>query len=116
MLADLLNDLFMFDPYEMTWTNLTNSVRGTPPSPRERHGFTSTNGTLFVFGGSGQWDIHHQTVYLNDFYQLDPISMEWTNMTDLCWGNLPTPRASFGFASTENKLYVFGGSDQDLNG
>ena len=35
----------------MAWTNLTNHMSGTIPEARLRMGFTSANGSLYVFGG-----------------------------------------------------------------
>ena len=46
------NDLWMFEPTAMAWTNLTAFFQGTPPSERDSHGFTSAAGKLYVHGGS----------------------------------------------------------------
>ena len=48
-----LNDLHVYDPAEMAWTDLSFPVSGTPPSPRQAHGFTSASGKLYVHGGLG---------------------------------------------------------------
>lgn len=47
-----LNDLYRLDPSTLTWTELTQTVQGTPPKPRGGHGFTALNGRLYVFGGT----------------------------------------------------------------
>ena len=47
----LLNDLHVFDPVEMAWTDLSSSVAGTPPSARAFHGFASVAGMLYVHDG-----------------------------------------------------------------
>jgi hypothetical protein len=44
-----LDDIFKFEVATMTWTEL--AVRGTAPSPRTFHGFTSAGGKLFLHGG-----------------------------------------------------------------
>jgi hypothetical protein len=51
--AVLLNDLNVLDT--ATWTMVSDPVgiTGTPPSPREGHGFASVGDTLFVQGGGG---------------------------------------------------------------
>ncbi len=50
--ADLLSSLFVFDP--ATWLGSDPlAVQGTPPSPRQGHGFASVGYTLFVHGGGG---------------------------------------------------------------
>ena len=53
----LLQDLLVYDPAAMAWTDLSAAASGTPPSAREGHGFTSAGGKLYVhggFGGSGE--------------------------------------------------------------
>jgi hypothetical protein len=47
----LLDDLFAFDPSDKSWTDLSNASRGTLPSARYAHGFTSSDGKLYVHGG-----------------------------------------------------------------
>ena len=47
--------------------------------------------------------------YLNDFYQLDPIASEWTNLTSLSQLSAPSPRANMGFTALNSVLYLFGG-------
>ena len=46
-----VNDLFVFGPSRMMWTDLSDATSGTPPSPRYNHGFKAAGGKLFVFGG-----------------------------------------------------------------
>jgi hypothetical protein len=45
------NDLHVYDPAAGAWTDLSAALSGTPPSPREGHGFTSAGGKLYVHGG-----------------------------------------------------------------
>ena len=47
-----MNDLFVLDPSNNTWSDLTNIATGPRPSARYGHGFTSADNKLFVFGGS----------------------------------------------------------------
>ena len=48
--AVLYNDLYRYDPKNVTWTALT--ALGSAPSPRESMGFTATpDGMLYLFGG-----------------------------------------------------------------
>jgi hypothetical protein len=49
--SEYFGELFAFDPATLKWTEL--AVRGTPPSPRFRHGFAATGGQLYVHGGEG---------------------------------------------------------------
>ena len=46
-----LQDLHVYDPATMAWTNLSAAASGTPPSGRDGHGFTSAGGKLYVHGG-----------------------------------------------------------------
>ena len=110
-----VNDLFMLDPSTNTWSDLTYSAIGTRPSPRFVHGFASANSKLFVFGG---WSDYGQQVgqTLNDLYMLDPSTNTWSDLTYSAIGPRPPPRWGHGFASADNKLFVFGGmSDYALN-
>lgn len=45
------NDLVEFDQLTMSWTDLSSQIRGTHPSERYNHGFTSADGVLYLFGG-----------------------------------------------------------------
>ena len=46
-----LGDLHVYDPVAMAWTNLSNAASGTPPPPRDSHGFRAAGGRLYVHGG-----------------------------------------------------------------
>ena len=50
---DTLDDLYVYDPVNMSWTDLSNRLAGNAPSARNSHGFTSMGGRLFVHAG---WD------------------------------------------------------------
>jgi hypothetical protein len=45
------NDLHVYDPETMTWTDLSVPAFGTPPSARISLGYTSAGGKLYVHGG-----------------------------------------------------------------
>ncbi len=46
-----LQDLHVYDPATMAWTNLSTAASGTPPSGRESMGFAAAGGKLYVHGG-----------------------------------------------------------------
>jgi hypothetical protein len=48
--AGQLDDLYMFDPGNMTWT-LLSATSGQRPTNRFGHGFTAAGGVLYVHGG-----------------------------------------------------------------
>ena len=53
-LTDFFNDLHMFDPVDMTWTDLSAKVSGTTPAPRYGHCFAAAGGVLLAYGGHDQ--------------------------------------------------------------
>lgn len=46
-----MRDLHVYDPATKSWTDLSVPASGTPPSPRDSHGFAGGAGKLFVFAG-----------------------------------------------------------------
>ena len=50
----VFDDLYMFDPVAMPWTNLSSNVSGIAPSPRYGHGFKAAGAQLYVHGGFGE--------------------------------------------------------------
>ena len=42
---------------------------------------------------------------------LDPSTNTWSDLTNIATGPGPSPRYDHGFASADNKLFVFGGYD-----
>ena len=52
--AVISNDLYSFDPANMSWSLLSAAPGSNPPpSARAGHGFTSAGGKLYVHGGEG---------------------------------------------------------------
>lgn len=47
------NDLHSFNPVSKAWTDLSESIQGTPPDPRDSNGIASLGGGVYVFGGRG---------------------------------------------------------------
>jgi hypothetical protein len=52
------------------------------------------------FAGTGD-------LYFNDLYNFNSIDMKWSHLN--VSANLPSPRASMGFASALDGLFMFGG-------
>ena len=46
---------------------------------------------------------------MNDLFVLDPSTNTWSDLTNNVYGQRPSPRYLHGFASADNKLFVFGG-------
>ena len=51
-LAGIFQDLHVYDPADMAWTNISTVASGTPPSARYGHGFAWAGGKLYVHGGT----------------------------------------------------------------
>ncbi len=45
------NDFFEYDPGANKWVNLKGIVSGQQPTKRFAHGFTGSNGKIYLFGG-----------------------------------------------------------------
>ena len=43
--------MHLYDPANMSWTDLSVPASGQPPSPRWGHGFAPLNGKVYLFGG-----------------------------------------------------------------
>jgi N-acetylneuraminic acid mutarotase len=98
-----INDLRSFDPVTLIWTDLSAAAAiGTPPSARHRHGLTSAEGKLYVYGGL-------ESKYLNDLHSFDPVVLVWTDLFAAFRGTPPSARAVHGLTSAGGKLYVHGG-------
>ena len=46
-----------------------------------------------------------------DLFMLDPSTNTWSDLTNIASGPRPSWRWKHGFASADNKLFVFGGND-----
>ena len=42
--------MYMYDPANMSWTDLSHPLKGTPPSPRWGHGFAEVRASLPLAG------------------------------------------------------------------
>ena len=85
-----------------------SKTKGFGPSSRCDHGATILENSLFIFGGL--IDCIH---YLNDLYEFDISSKEWFIIESS--GNDPSQRSNFSFFNIDNKIYLFGGENEDRN-
>ena len=107
--TDALSELRSFDPAAMAWTDLSDTVKGIPPTARGGLGFTSAGGKLYVFGG------YTDNGLVNDLHVYDPAATAWANLSAVAEGAAPAVRYEHGFASAGGELYVHGGEDGDGN-
>ena len=112
-----------------TWSFIKFEDEKKSPSPRYGHAGWEYAGKLWVFGGKG----HSPLFYLNDHgdrafltargserrklvnNQLlcyDPNIQKWTNPQ--CFGTIPSPRSGHGCSIIKDKVWVFGGSSQNV--
>ncbi len=63
-----MNDLFVFDPMQLLWTDLTALATGLAPSPRGGAVFATIAGRFYAFGGWDSGTLH----FFNDLFVLDP--------------------------------------------
>jgi N-acetylneuraminic acid mutarotase len=103
------NDFYSFHFKNQQWKLLnedTHDIRGTPPSPRDRHCAVVYNDAFYVFGG------FDGSARVNDFHKYDILEQEWTrilpNVSDM---TLPTSRHSHSAVVHNNSMWVFGGYD-----
>ncbi len=62
-----MQDLYVFDPVSLLWTNLSDYSAGEPPSSRFMHGFAAVGHKLYVQGGLGAEGA--QSVMFENFQQ-----------------------------------------------
>ncbi len=138
-----LNDLWKYNPSTNEWTwvggpdkNNQPGVYGTegvaatssiPPSDDGALAWTDAQGNFWLFGGSSS-----STDELNDLWEYDPSSNEWTWMSG---GDTGCPAASYGqmgysssatpppprwgasgWIDNTGNLWIFGGSDDTCRG
>ncbi len=100
--GDISNDFLCWDPSSLVWTNLSLNS-GDIPSPRENHGFASSDSLLYVFAGERGSEM------MDDFYEYNSSLNRWMRIESSEYG--PSQRAEHGLASAQGNLYVFGGRD-----
>ncbi len=53
---------------------------------------------------------------LNDLYQFDLVTQQWSQISKDIDGTAPSYRNSFGFAAVGRSLYIFGGTGDTQSG
>ena len=139
-----LNDLWLCDPVTRNWTWMKGASTvnpsgaygtvgipdpaNTPGARRDAVSWIDGSGKLWLFGGYG-FDAGLSTGYLNDLWQYDPATGNWTWMKGAstrsqvgAYGTLGTPAAdntpgarSKGVSWTDmsGKFWIFGGYGYD---
>ena len=125
-------DLHRFDTVQNGWVEIGQSeMEGTLPSPRYGHGFSSANGKLYVHSGNcgplrEATGTHGNTSRMNandvvsalildsagygaDLYEFNPSTSQWKFLSRSISGSDPAIRVFHGFATLNNRCYIFGG-------
>ena len=107
-----------------TWSFNKPQCTEKSPSPRANHSAWEYAGKLWIFGGYGD----SPESYLNDHGDFNKGLLEfamnnqllcfdpnesWTNPQ--CFGSIPTSRSGHACAVRSDKLWLFGGKDEDRN-
>jgi N-acetylneuraminic acid mutarotase len=147
---DMLNDLWKFNPSAGYWTWVSGSnaatqsgtygaqvgTVGTPGGRSNASGWIDSSDNLWLFGGMGYDSQGNEGAGLNDFWEFNPSSSEWTwiggDSTILDgWNGQPGVYGTEGVASSSNipgsryhagswtdtsgNFWLFGGNGYDIN-
>jgi hypothetical protein len=103
----LTGDLYRFEPGR-GWADLTPTIEGARPPPRQDHGFAydPAGDDLYVFGGDGG-----ALGPLNDFWRFEIGANRWVDLTERSGALAIQPRELYGLTyDGHGHLYVFGGT------
>ena len=70
--------------------------------PHHNHGVVAYGGRLYAFGGISGWNIFHPELEV-----YDPLSDSWSYLAPM-----PVLRRFFGYAISDDRIYVTGGGTQ----
>jgi len=146
----VLSDLWMFNPTNLTWTwaggagvtgiTATYGTQGTPAAgniPGARYSatvWTDSAGQFWLFGGNGLADTGTTVGLLNDLWNFNPTTQQWTFVTGgkttndvnsasygtigvAAPGNMPGDRAgASGWVDSAGNFWMFGGLGFDSTG
>ena len=105
----LLNDLYKFDPLNLTWSAILD-FQGPIPDRRAGHNMISYDDNLILFGGRSMFT-KDLIVGMNDVWEYGTVSNKWSLLSSSYDTAAPTGRQYAAAAILTDKLYVFGGLD-----
>ncbi len=91
-------DICEYDPRTNTWTKIGDKT----DSSKRLNSIVSINGKMYFFGGYAGFG----SIYYKDLQEYDPITRMWKRKADA-----PTIRYGHAAVVLNDKMYVFGGSD-----
>lgn len=145
--SGFLNDLWKYDPLSRQWTWFSGSNQlnqagnygaigiasplNTPSARQQANTLVDNAGRFWLYGGLG-YDSSGAFGYLNDLWQYDPTTQQWTWVsgsqfanTQPVYGtqmvsstsNIPGPRsANSAWFDSNGDFWIFGGNGIDSNG
>ena len=106
-----------------SWNQIEFQTKAKTPSPRAEHSEWEHAEKLWIFGGFGYFRdgyLHDHGDFEGDDYNdnnqllcFNPLSQDWTNPQ--CFGSIPPPASGHAAARTGDSIWLFGGSDDELN-
>lgn len=112
-----LNDTWFYDVKEASWhcvgdgENKTNQESKIgAPQPRANSAATIYNGKIYMFGGHG--GLNYARIAFNDLYCFDIATNEWSKIVPK--NNPPEGRGGHSVLANENKIYVYGGWNSEM--
>jgi len=114
----LLGDLVAFDPFKLTYREITDGSSGEGPSRRSGHTMCVLTGGIFVFGGAGDEESTQTGGTVHNFFDalwvFDTPSQRWVllsqeNEEGLVGSKRPVARAGHAACCVGRELLVLGG-------
>jgi Rab9 effector protein with kelch motifs len=103
------NEVIYFDTENGTFTRPT--LRGDTPPNFSRHSSVLVNGRVFIFGGFDGFGTNFELSIFN------PVTYTWTNvLRSQVRGDAPPSRTNHAAAAVGNKMYMFGGNNNNAAG
>ena len=108
-----------------TWSSNKPQCKEKSPSPRQGHTGWEYAGKLWIFAGFGdspegylndngiETIVFERLVINNQLLCFDPNTEKWTNPQ--CLGSIPTPRSDHASAIINDNVWLFGGTNQDMD-
>ena len=99
------NDFYRFNFLQNVWLQIQSPLDKSQPSPRDRHTAVIYDKCLYIFGG------YDGLNRVNDFYEFNTETNQWTEIVPSLLNNPPTPRHSHSAVVYNGSMYVFAGYD-----
>ncbi|SRR5579883_454110 len=111
---EFLNDMWVYDLSANKWTEIIPKNQPGSPHPRDEAYaglLPSSEGKLTIYGGEGALDPKtHRNLMLNDTWQFDIKTNQWTELTASIKENIFPPRGIGCAVTIGDDLYIHGGT------